>query len=698
MTSPFPSSIEAYLRDAGFSPTDILVLRRLTEGVPLTLRALAVRTGRSAGVLDQALRKLLQRGIVEKTLYNGHPCYQLSSMQSLVDWLRGETKEHQERIQRRQKDFEHFVGAMTAQKHHPDVQQYDGVEGIATAYGDLFAASGDAEWLTFAGHMPAPDDDPLSEACAVFVGRRQARKIFQRVLAADGACARRYVSRDPFAYRKTLLVPASELSLGLDITIAGDMLLCIDRASCRGCLVRYPGLAASQRAIFELLWARQQARIRQEGGEPAVAIDHQSQSISDIRTSVTRFFGMRRLIGILVVGFCISVLSFVGFTHVRVFSDMLLRHQLRVVSAQASALLTPTLLSHPADDPVLRSRMQLILRGNEAIRDVVLLRADHDGRFTLFARADTLADTHAATPIVEAENLTDTWESSTMSSIVTEAVHGAIIRLLRDGLRDRYIAAAPLVDSQGQTYILGILALLPLSSRISFIAIVPLLLFLCILFAYIAYALLADDRTLLRSLFACMRRRRLLTVLLILFTVECIAMLAMGIAWYRRQLLIHDVGTRLMTIAANATAEINPTDLASLEWARDMKTEEYQRTFRKLNDIRDRNPGVTFAYIVRMTDDDHLLQFVADADSNWNLERYSPTEISQLMEETRALENVWPGYVLYDFYGKKDYRNGVTEAKYLYLPLEQWGPVISGIAPIVQNGNVVAILGVDVRL
>jgi len=57
--SHLPASIEAYLEEAGFSATEMLIVRQLLDHGATTLREIAVKTGKSTGVLDQAMRKLL---------------------------------------------------------------------------------------------------------------------------------------------------------------------------------------------------------------------------------------------------------------------------------------------------------------------------------------------------------------------------------------------------------------------------------------------------------------------------------------------------------------------------------------------------------------------------------------------------------------------------------------------------------------
>ena len=68
-----PSHIEKYLSEADFSATEILILRQIITGKAFTLRELASKTGKSTGVLDQAMKKLLKKQIAEKnSLMNPH--------------------------------------------------------------------------------------------------------------------------------------------------------------------------------------------------------------------------------------------------------------------------------------------------------------------------------------------------------------------------------------------------------------------------------------------------------------------------------------------------------------------------------------------------------------------------------------------------------------------------------------------------
>ena len=82
-----PSSVEAYLKEADFSSTELLVLKRLLQEDALTLREIAAKTGKSTGVLDMAVKKLMSKSIVTKEGINETTKYSIKSLEPILAWL-----------------------------------------------------------------------------------------------------------------------------------------------------------------------------------------------------------------------------------------------------------------------------------------------------------------------------------------------------------------------------------------------------------------------------------------------------------------------------------------------------------------------------------------------------------------------------------------------------------------------------------
>ena len=107
-----PASVEAHLTEAGFAPTEIMALRKLLEGEALTLRELAAKTGKSTGVLDQAVKKLMSRGIVTRETFNDTPKYLVKSLDAVLQGMREDMEGKRKMLTRKTREFESLSASL----------------------------------------------------------------------------------------------------------------------------------------------------------------------------------------------------------------------------------------------------------------------------------------------------------------------------------------------------------------------------------------------------------------------------------------------------------------------------------------------------------------------------------------------------------------------------------------------------------
>lgn len=261
-----PSSIETYLTDAGFTATELIVLHKLLEGEALTLRELAARTGKSTGVLDQAVKKLLGRGIVARETVNAAPKLLIKSLGSILDWVRKDTEVKFQAMKSRAQNFESFIASLERESIRPEMEYFEGREGIVKAYEKLLTL-GAKELLFYLPVTTKEEEDPLCAFRVQYFRERRRAGVFSRILVPESPLGRRYRSRDPFEYRKSELLPESVFPITFEKVIAGDTVACFthvspagtdDLAGERACFLHFPELARSEREMFELLWRRAQ--------------------------------------------------------------------------------------------------------------------------------------------------------------------------------------------------------------------------------------------------------------------------------------------------------------------------------------------------------------------------------------------------------------------------------------------------------
>ncbi len=475
MTS-LPQSIETYLIEAGFSGTEILLLKRLLEADAMTLRELAAKTGKSTGVLDQATKKLIRKNILKREVINDSPRYVLSSLDAIAEWVKQDMRQKRDAMKRKQDDFESFIATLKKDQARPDMRYFEGAEGMQQAYRTLLTEGKD--FLVYLPVTFKEEEDPLRAFRVDFFRDRRKFGIFSRVITHNTPLGRRYQSRDPFEYRKTMLLPEDDLPLTFEKIIVGDTIACFNHETQKACLLHYPELAHTERSAFEMIWKAGQI----------------------------------------------------------------------VAAGQPQSVSTPPDYNIP-----------ISTKTASALREFFLSRKS-------------------------------------------------------------------------------------------------------------------------------------------LWTFALCAILAGGITYgmyaYTLNLMKNEVKQNLLSIAATTAPDFNAEDLSVLHLPRDMQKPEYQRVFERLNAIRDRNENIKYVYIMRPTDSDEIWEFVADADSNYNIPFYTEASGDDVLNEYD--ENVAPGvrYALRTNILVEALKQPITEEDFL---VEQWGVTLSGHAPIKDaKGNSVAVLGIDI--
>lgn len=155
-----------------------------------------------------------------------------------------------------------------------------------------------------------------------------------------------------------------------------------------------------------------------------------------------------------------------------------------------------------------------------------------------------------------------------------------------------------------------------------------------------------------------------------------------------------EIRTRLQNIATAAALSIDGDLLDGIKGPADMDTPVFRKIVQDLQSIQSL-PDIRFAYILRKTEDPRFLEFVADADALRTVEELDHNKNGVV--DFDELSGV-PGqsYDITDnvlLQGAAFLRSTSDETP----TVDQWGPLISGYAPIARrsNGQINAVLGVD---
>ncbi len=710
MNAVLPSGVESYLKEAGFSVTEILLLRKLVEEDSLTIRELASKTGKSTGVLDQAMKKLINKKIVQKHIINDQPRYSIHSLDAVLHWVKDDMNQRKNILDRRHENFESFIATLKVDKKRPDIEHYHGAEGIRQAYLKLLDSG--KELLTLTPILTLTEADPLRLFRVDYFRKRQVRKIFQRILAPDTTLARRFQSKDPFEYRKTLLVPEADLPLSFEKTIVGDTIACFSLQEESACFLRYPDLAAAERASFESLWAKQLNPSHSGVPQPSYTthISLQTRVLSSLREFV---LSRRSLAFFAFFAILSGALTFGLYQNNRNLNLQRMRDKVMAIAATGAlqfeaadidAVHTPEDITKP-EYAKLISTLSLIRRSNERVQYAYIMRpTDDPAKMTFVADADSLnpmmkKDLNRDGIISDADALNHPGE--VYSDYQPYISNGLVEPIASEGTDQwgSFVSGhAPIRDHLGKAIaVLGVDIFAEELDKISAESFAPVYFFIGFFLIFLIIRYCALNKTLLGECAQVLKSKKRKVFLWTVFIFLLVVSLLYSFRAYTHHLLVRETGERLMAIAVTAASDFDPKDLDQLRFARDMKTEAYQRVFKRLNEIREKLPEITFAYIVRPTEDPDLFEFVADADSNFNLPLYSKYSLTDLGPFFESNENVWPG-VINDDSLTNSFSPALKRPYFSGPSTDQWGAGITGCAPIFYGGKTIGLLCLDVNL
>ena len=717
------------MKEADFSSTELLVLKRLLQDDALTLREIAAKTGKSTGVLDMAVKKLMSKSIVTKEGINETTKYSIKSLEPILAWLDKYKEKQQQEQLRKHKDFEAFVHSLNIDKKRPEMQYYEGMEGIKQAYSKLLdlapckhsAINGQTgEMLCYVPVTTTIEEDPLRDFWVDFFRARRRLGIFSRMVTHDTPLGRRFQTRDPFEYRKTILVDEKQYPFAFEKIIVGNTIACINFQDKQACFIEYPELAQSERQMFEKLWAKktapppaalQASPLRHVTTAPkAEPVALSTRTLSGLREF---FLAKRSIATFAVFGLLAAGATYALYEHNVYLNKERVRDKVLSIAATGALqfesedldqLRTPEDIQKPEYAKVIYL-LNEIRRQNEDVKYAYIMRPTTDPRMLEFvADADSLdpfakKDLNYDGIIDESDLLSPPGQSYELKD------HGEVNELFATGqpLADRepytdqwgtFISGqAPIKDEKGR--VIAMFSVDIYASKVYDFTddtFYPAITFLALFFLFIVIRLAAFNRSLFKELWEVLRMKKVVAIISVC-SIIAIGMTA-GMYYYSVQINTERIREKVTSIAATAALQFNADELKALHTLDDVQKPEYKNVTTRLQSIRSQNDEIIYVYIIRPTDQKETFTFVADADA---IDPFAKIDTNHDGEVTEADTLGTPG-LEYDVTAM----DALLEEKYV-RPVsnskpytDKWGSFITGYAPIHDSeGNIEAVIAVD---
>ncbi len=718
-----PSSIQAYLDEAGFSGTEVLVLEKLLDQDTSTLREMALKTGKSTGVLDQAMKKLLKKGVVVREMVNDSPKYVLHSLQSVQEWMKNDMQQKTQLIIRKYENFDKFIQTVTKEKTRPDVQFFEGIDGLKRAYNQLLKRG--KIFLRYGPTNYTPEDNPLADFYPQYYQECHNHGIFTRVITHDTPLGRRHQSRDAFEFRQTILVDQREEPFMFEKIIVGDTLACFHLETKQACVMRYNDFAEEERSFFEILWHRQQEKDKQKAewarrNAGAIVIPLKNEILSHLKEF---FFGRKGIIGLSTCAGIAAVLTGIFYWQMANANLQRIREQVKSVAATGALqfkaedldqLQTKADITKPEYAKVIDVLNKIRNQNPDLVYAYIVRPTAEKNVFEYVADADSLhpdivIDVNKDGVIDDADANVIPGEKYTAGNDLTDIYHDELPAAAKKPFTDQWgtfvDGAAPIRDKDGiirahlgvNKWAKDIYAGYSIGNIIGFFVFA----FLIVLGIWLT----AFDQYVLKEIQKYMKEQKNVSAqLLQFFFTKRSALVIMGLAVVSGLITFalyqNDAGLNLkrmqdkvLSIAATGALQFDAKDLNQIHTPADISKPEYAKVIYLLNAIRKQNDGVKYMFIMRPTANAGTWEFIADADS---LDPYAVKDVNGdgKIDEVDHLDP--PG----ELDSSTDTASMKMALQKPYAAKEpfktQWGILVSAFAPIHDSeGRTVAILGVD---
>ncbi len=197
-----------------------------------------------------------------------------------------------------------------------------------------------------------------------------------------------------------------------------------------------------------------------------------------------------------------------------------------------------------------------------------------------------------------------------------------------------------------------------------------------------------------------MQKKTLSTALASFVLMSLFAVLALSIAavlyWQTREIMTEKLKERIIATAVTAAIQIEKDDIVAVQDAEAIGTDSYKRLVTILQEIRNVNKDVYYAYLLRPTEDPNTYAYIADADS---MDPTAEVDLNDdgIIDESDALNTPGDDFDILEIPALVDALNFPTTDE---EPIESdaYGIFLSGYAPIKDKGETIAVLALDVEV
>lgn len=238
----------------GLNDKDIEIYRDLFQFGPSAASTIAARTRIDRTTVYAVLKRLINKGVIVKTIKNETSIFVALKPNVFEQQLRNDIAIQEKKLNSLQDLIPQLLSFQQESGSRPTIQIFEGPSSITSLYEQLLHSSKKQDAFLTIEKLPSTLKNYLIKD---YIEQKLRLKVKSRVLVEDSQRAQQYKLLDQKANRQTKLLPKGDFPFETEIIIGeNDEVAIIDfRQELIGVFIKSSSIRKTLKRIFDLLWA-----------------------------------------------------------------------------------------------------------------------------------------------------------------------------------------------------------------------------------------------------------------------------------------------------------------------------------------------------------------------------------------------------------------------------------------------------------
>ncbi len=257
MSNYLPLSVRKVLHETGWLDNEIVVYSSLLEKGAMDLTTISQETGIGISTIQYAIKQLLAKKMLAKTMTNGKPRYTVSDIDSLKKWVQdyiGQFQKYQSAIDLFVDQYDFDPKTFTSK-----VRFYEGYKGVKQSYRQMLKDCEDKEICAFFSVIEDVGEELQNFFVDEYVPKRAEMGINIKNIALDSPKTSMYqLNGKKFLSEIKVISREHFPALNTELNIYGDYIhfMSFDNHTAFAVIINDPQLSLILKSVFSILWTQ----------------------------------------------------------------------------------------------------------------------------------------------------------------------------------------------------------------------------------------------------------------------------------------------------------------------------------------------------------------------------------------------------------------------------------------------------------